>query len=252
MNKNKLLIFTGAGFSADSGIPTFRRNTGLWNNHRIVDVCNINTWHKNYNLVHNFYDELRHDIKETLPHEGFEILKNLEKEYNVTHFTTNIDDLYEKSGITCHHIHGELKHMVCTKCGYISDIGYNSLNDAILNNMIQHKDMCHYNNFINNHEHIYKPGITFYNEGYDIYPNFNLLKQYIKQIDHNTTVLIIGSSLEVIPLDYWLRHTRCHKYNINPDVNAGYNKDYKHWVNIKKKSIEGLHVFMEILKEYNK
>lgn len=225
MDKPNLLIFTGAGFSAESGIPTFRGATGLWNNHRIADVCDYRTWKQNYELVHNFYDGLRYDIKECLPHQGYEIIKTLEQYYNVTHFTTNVDDLYEKAGIKCHHIHGELTKIVCMQCHKISDIKYLSLKDACKNGLLEHEETCQ-----RNIVHQYKPAITFYNEGYDAYPEYDKLKNYIKTIQHNTVVLIIGSSLEVIPLDYWLRHTRCHKYNINPKTLAGFKKDYKHWV----------------------
>ena len=245
MTKPDMLVFSGAGFSAESGIPTFRGATGLWNNHRIADVCDYRTWKQNYDLVHNFYDGLRHDIKNCLPHQGFEILKILEKQYNITHFTTNVDNLYEKSGIQCQHVHGELTKIVCMQCNKISDIGYLSLEEAKEQNLLKHESDCH-SNIVTQ----YKPAITFYHEGYDEYPAFNNLKKYIKNINHDTVVLIIGSSLEVIPLDYWLRHTRCYKYNINPKTLAGFKKDFKHWVNIKENACSGLHIFMEILKEY--
>ena len=241
--KPNIIIFSGAGMSAESGISTFTGNSGLWNNNKISEICNYSTWIKNYDIVHNFYDELRCDISNKQPHSGFDIFHKLTEIYNVTHFTTNIDDLYEKSGLECVHIHGELKNIVCMTCNKVSDIGYFSIEEAIEKEMIFHNENCE--------KSLLKPAITFYNENYSQYPGFSLLKNLIKNIDHDDVFVIVGSSLQVIPVDYWLRHKRCHKYNINPIQEAGYGKDYKHWKNIKNNASDGLENLLEILKEYN-
>lgn len=238
------MYFLGAGLSVESGIPAFSGSGGLWNNHKISDVCSFKTWRKNYNLVTSFYNDLRKDISDKLPHSGFDVFKNLEKKYNVIHYTTNIDDLFEKTGISCEHIHGELTKVICMECMTVSDIGYNSVSDATNDGLILHSGGCNCN--------LIKPAITFYNESYDNYPGYNNLKKLINTIKPDDTILIVGSSLDVIPFDYFLRHTRCHKYNINPVKGAGFNKDFKHWVNIFEPASTGLKTFEIMMKKYVK
>lgn len=244
MNKKPLLIvFTGAGFSADSGLQTFRGSGGLWNNYKIQDVCNWNTWKNNYQLVHEFYDNLREQW--CIPHKGYSLLKQLDEFYDVHHYTTNIDALYENAQIPCTHIHGELKNIKCMECGEISDIGACSLQEAIDGELVKHNHTCQQSLV-----HQYKPAITFYNESYDDYPGLGQLKASLKTLNSNDMVLIIGSSLEVVPVDYWLRHTRCYKYNINPDKSAGYGRDIKHWRNIPLTAIQGLEQYLITLSQY--
>lgn len=243
MNKPKLIIFSGAGLSVESGLSAFRGPSGLWNDHNISDVCSFNTWKQNYDLVTKFYDDLRVSLKEKIPHSGFDIFHRLAECYNVKHYTTNVDDLYEKSGLNCTHIHGELTKIMCMTCKKQSDIGYITTKEAKEQGLILHNENCH--------NEILKPAVTFYGESYYDYPGFFELQTEIRNIEPDDTILTIGSSLEVIPVDYWLRHIRCHKYNINPDKTAGYNKDFKHWKNILMPATKGLEEFVNILKKYN-
>jgi len=109
MEKKKLVILTGAGMSAESGISTFRDQDGLWENHRIEDVASPEGFAKNPTLVHEFYNQRRKNVVEVKPHQGFYDLVELEKEYQVQIITQNIDDLHERAGSSSIlHLHGEI------------------------------------------------------------------------------------------------------------------------------------------------
>lgn len=105
----RLIVFTGAGMSAESGIPTFRGSDGLWENHRIEDVATPGAWEKDFELVLRFYNLRRKAILEAIPNRGHEILVELEQWYDVQIITQNIDDLHERAG-SSHvlHLHGEI------------------------------------------------------------------------------------------------------------------------------------------------
>jgi len=106
----KIVIFTGAGISAESGVQTFRdAKTGLWNNHNIDDVATISGWRKNRELVLNFYNELRTSMPNFEPNDAHKALVELEEEYDVKIITQNVDDLHERAGSkNIIHLHGEL------------------------------------------------------------------------------------------------------------------------------------------------
>jgi NAD-dependent deacetylase len=105
----RLVVFSGAGMSAESGIPTFRGNDGLWENYSIEDVATPEAWAKNPSLVLDFYNMRRKNLLEVHPNEGHRLLAELEKYYDVRIVTQNIDNLHERAGSTdVMHLHGEL------------------------------------------------------------------------------------------------------------------------------------------------
>jgi NAD-dependent deacetylase len=105
----KILVFTGAGVSAESGIPTFRASDGLWCNHNIFEVATPEGWEIDQQKVLNFYNERRSDILKSEPNEAHKIIADLERNFNVTVVTQNIDDLHERAGSTkVVHLHGEI------------------------------------------------------------------------------------------------------------------------------------------------
>ena len=106
----KLVILTGAGMSAESGIKTFRDSDGLWENYRIEDVCTPEALERNPELVNHFYNERRKQLYEAQPNAGHKGLAGLENYFDVRIITQNIDDLHERAG-SKHvlHLHGELK-----------------------------------------------------------------------------------------------------------------------------------------------
>ena len=112
----KLVILTGAGMSAESGIKTFRDSDGLWENYRIEDVCTPEALERNPELVNHFYNERRKQLYEAQPNAGHKGLAGLENYFDVRIITQNIDDLHERAG-SKHvlHLHGELKKVRSSK-----------------------------------------------------------------------------------------------------------------------------------------
>lgn len=104
-----IVVLTGAGMSAESGIKTFRDADGTWENHRIVDVATPEAWRKNKPLVLDFYNQRRRNLLEVNPNEGHLALVKLEEKFNVDIITQNVDDLHERAGSSnVLHLHGEL------------------------------------------------------------------------------------------------------------------------------------------------
>lgn len=106
----KLVVLTGAGMSAESGLKTFRESGGLWEEHDVLDVATPMAWAKDPELVLRFYNERRKQLLNAEPNEGHKGLARLEEYFDVHIITQNVDDLHEKAGSTkILHLHGELK-----------------------------------------------------------------------------------------------------------------------------------------------
>lgn len=107
--KKKLVVLTGAGISAESGIKTFRDSDGLWEGHNVMDVATPEGWYKNTALVLDFYNQRRKQLKAVTPNPAHYLLAELEHEFDVQIITQNVDDLHERAGSTkVLHLHGEL------------------------------------------------------------------------------------------------------------------------------------------------
>ena len=107
--KKKLVVSTGAGVSAESGISTFRDAGGLWENYPVMEVASADGFRRNPELVHKFYNARRHDLLKALPNAAHKALAELEKDYDVYIITQNVDDLHERAGSSnVLHLHGEL------------------------------------------------------------------------------------------------------------------------------------------------
>jgi NAD-dependent deacetylase len=105
----KLVVLSGAGISAESGVPTFRDSNGLWEGHDVMDVASPQGWHRNQELVLDFYNQRRKKALEVTPNRGHEIIAELEQHFEVTVVTQNVDDLHERAGSTnVIHLHGSL------------------------------------------------------------------------------------------------------------------------------------------------
>jgi NAD-dependent deacetylase len=114
-----IVILTGAGISAESGIDTFRSSGGLWEQHRVEDVATPEGFARNPNLVLNFYDMRRAALAQIAPNPAHEALARLEREFpgDLLLVTQNVDDLHERGGSArVLHMHGELKSALCTSC----------------------------------------------------------------------------------------------------------------------------------------
>lgn len=105
----KLVVLTGAGISAESGISTFRDNGGLWDNYRIEDVATPEAWARNQELVLDFYNQRRKQAQSVKPNTAHQALVELEQYFDVTIITQNVDNLHELAGSSkVVHLHGEL------------------------------------------------------------------------------------------------------------------------------------------------
>jgi len=116
MKKPTIIVFTGAGISAESGIKTFRDADGLWEGYDVQTVASIEGWHSNKALVLDFYNQRRKQLLTVKPNAAHAAIANLEKFYNVIVVTQNVDDLHERAGSTnIIHLHGKLLEMKSEK-----------------------------------------------------------------------------------------------------------------------------------------
>jgi NAD-dependent deacetylase len=125
----KLVVLTGAGMSAESGIKTFRDSGGLWEQYPVEDVASIEGWYRNPGLVQRFYNERRRQLANTSPNAGHTGLVKLEDDFDVHIITQNVDNLHERAGSTkILHLHGVLTQARSSKDpDMITDIGYRDI-----------------------------------------------------------------------------------------------------------------------------
>lgn len=177
----KIVVFSGAGISAESGLATFRDSNGLWANYDPMIVCNYLNWLDNYNLVHEFYNLRRIELKNVNPNIAHEIISKLSREYEVINITQNVDDLFERAGCeNVIHLHGNLKEMRCLECGDISQIGYEAYKFSPCLKCGNEK---------------LKPNIVFF---YESAPKYADMYEIFNNIKNNDIVLVIGTSGEVV------------------------------------------------------
>ena len=179
-NKPLLVVLSGAGMSAESGIKTFRDANGLWENHRIEDVASPEGFRANPNLVHDFYNQRRAQAIECEPNEGHLALVDLEKDFEVVIVTQNVDGLHEKAGSsTVIHLHGELAKACCiqSNCNFLEDIGGQPLHPS---------DCCP-------NGHPKRPFIVWFGENV---PKLDDAAQWVRKAEY---LVIIGTSLQVYP-----------------------------------------------------
>ncbi|MDR2148019.1 MAG: NAD-dependent deacylase [Tannerella sp.] len=125
----QIVFLTGAGMSAESGIKTFRDSDGLWENYDVQKVASIDGWYADPRLVQEFYNARRAQLATVEPNEGHKIIASLEKDFNVSVVTQNIDNLHERAG-SSHiiHLHGELTKACNEDKTQVIEIGYRAIN----------------------------------------------------------------------------------------------------------------------------
>lgn len=188
----RIIIFSGAGLSAESGISTFRDSNGLWENNKIEEICNEGTWKRNFEKVHNFYNQRRTQLKDTVPNEAHKTIKRIKDKYGdkCIVITQNIDNLLEKSGINNDeilHLHGYLEEMECYACGNKWKIGEIEFDIE--------KDKCPKCSSLK----AVKPNVVFFNAPAPMYKYFHRALSYMY---HPKSILIvIGTMGNVIRID---------------------------------------------------
>lgn len=184
----RLVVFSGAGISAESGIPTFRGDGGLWNGHKIGVVCDYNTWKANFQAVHGFYNELRVALGAAQPNAAHLKVAEWSRRYETTNLTQNVDDLFERAGCSSVvHVHGFLRNMQCMACGHVWDIGYAEWTpgDSCPN---QPRCLCRKG---------IKPGVVLFNENA---PRYADMYRTLNALTDDDVVVVIGTSGQVVSI----------------------------------------------------
>lgn len=194
---NKLIILSGAGLSADSGVPTFRSDNGLWMDHKIDEVCDYLTWKKHYEVVHTFYNNLRSLLNTVEPNPAHYMIAEWQQRWGerVINLTANVDNLLERAGCTnVDHLHGFLPTMQCTACGNKWDVEYQPWNfiDSRCPKCNSHRGV--------------KPGVVFFHEAAPMYTKLN---KVFRELSKDDVVLVIGTSGTVINVDAILANKQC-------------------------------------------
>lgn len=190
MRKQKLVVSTGAGVSAESGIKTFRDAGGLWENYPVMQVASAEGFARDPELVHHFYNERRKDLVKALPNAAHKALADLEKDYDVYIITQNVDDLHERAGSSkVLHLHGELM-----KIRSMYDPDYTEILD------IEHLETTPATKGRNGHP--MRPHIVFFNEPV---PNIEKAAELVGEAD---IFVVIGTSLVVYPAAGLIRCVR--------------------------------------------
>ena len=201
----KIVVLTGAGISAESGLKTFRDSNGLWENHKIEDVATPQAWKDNPEIVLEFYNQRRLQACKAQPNAAHLSLVVLEKYFNVTIVTQNVDDLHERAGSTnVIHLHGELKKARSSKNA--------SLVYQINEKRIEIGDLCEEGNQL-------RPHIVWFGE------EVPMIQKVIPYFQFADIVIVVGTSLSVYPasglVDYVSSKADC--YYIDPNGKENMN-----------------------------
>jgi len=224
--KKHIVVLTGAGISAESGINTFRDSDGLWEGHDVMTVASPDGFKRNPELVLNFYNQRRRQLKDVEPNQAHIDLAVLESDYKVTIITQNVDDLHERAGSTdVVHLHGELLKIRST--GNYNDI-------KVWTEDINIGDAC--------------------DKGYQLRPHIVWFGEAVPEIETAVKIcyaadilIIIGTSMQVYPaaslIDYVQPDTAIYYIDPKPAI----NNDSKVNV-ISKPATEGMKDLIELLK----
>jgi NAD-dependent deacetylase len=227
MNKKRLVVLTGAGISAESGISTFRDSNGLWENHRIEDVASPEGWHRNPSLVLEFYNQRRQNCKEAVPNIGHKVLHDLETQFEVNIITQNVDDLHERAHSTSVlHLHGQLTWAKSSRTDtHHQHIAYSNIT---LGQKAQDGSQL-------------RPHIVWFGEAVP------MMDQAIELVEQADILIIVGTSMQVYPAAGLLNYApaNCPIYLVDPvkpHVQSARNIQY-----IQKVGSEGLLELQRIL-----
>ena len=231
--KKKIAVLTGAGVSAESGLGTYRDNGGLWDNYDPMEVASIQGWYKNRKLVLDFYNMQRAKLKDTKPNAAHLAIAALEKDYDVTVITQNVDNLHEKAGSTrVIHLHGEATKVRPENGVYddtfsereVIDVGYEAvhLGDKAPNG-------CQL-----------RPHIVFFGE------SVPKIEPAIDVVAAADILLIVGTSMQVYPAAGLYRYAKPDTpiYVVDPADLPLYDKRITH---IKEVATKGMERFVEMI-----
>ncbi|WP_165748978.1 SIR2 family NAD-dependent protein deacylase [Cellulophaga sp. Z1A5H] len=231
----KIVVLTGAGISAESGIQTFRDADGLWEGYDVMEVASPQGFVNNPKLVLDFYNQRRKQLLNVLPNNAHYALTALEKHFETTIITQNIDDLHERAGSsTVIHLHGELLKARSTKTSRIGS-------PEIIN---WKKDMKLGDKCINGHQ--LRPHIVWFGEAVP------LLDKAIEITQDAAILIIIGTSMQVYPAASLVNFVKNDTpiYFIDPRPNITKNA-FNNLNIIQKTAVEGLpELVAQLIKTY--
>lgn len=196
--KKKIVVLTGAGMSAESGIKTFRDSDGLWEEYRVEDVATFEAWSRDQAMVQEFYNKRRAELGRSQPNKAHKSLVDLEEKFNVYIITQNIDDLHERAGSSqVIHLHGELtKARSSVDDNLLYDIGYSEIKKG---------DTCEHGSQL-------RPHVVWFGEPVP------MIEEAAETLIDADILLIIGTSLQVYPAAGLMHYapSTCRKYVIDP------------------------------------
>lgn len=221
----KLVVFSGAGMSAESGISTFRDSNGLWENYDIQDVATPEAWAKNPELVQRFYNERRKNILDAQPNEAHDIIASLEQHFDVHVITQNIDDLHERAG--SHHVlhlHGNIRLAKSSAPNAQYSTEFYPIQGSEL---YLEKDKCPAG-------YPLRPHVVWFGEAVPAY------EQAISIIQKADLFIVIGSTLSVYPVAGLIHEipTSCQAFYIDPQ--ASYQRVPSQYECLKMNATDGM------------
>jgi len=230
MLKKQVVVFTGAGISAESGIKTFRDAGGLWENYKIEDVATPEAWKKNQELVNEFYNARRKQVIAASPNKAHYFIADLQSKFNVNVVTQNVDDFHERAGSkNVLHLHGEIMKV---RSEIDPELIY-----PVTNWELKIGDLCEKGSQL-------RPHIVWFGE---LVPLMDQANYLAAQADF---FIVIGTSLNVYPAAGILNFVsqEVPKWLIDP---SDFQLDYIKYLNhIKSTAVDGLNQLNEQLKLY--
>ena len=189
-----MIVFSGAGLSAESGLATFRGANGLWEGVSIRTVCHIETWEENFEAVHDFYDGRREGGAKAEPNLAHRTIAKWQKEWPDRTFilTQNIDRLLERAGCKdVIHLHGDIRVLWCVVCGHEWELEGSRYDRRGCPACGELRSV--------------KPSVVFFGENA---PRYNDLYEIVSGLRAQDTVVVVGMSGTVLPADYLFSPTR--------------------------------------------
>ncbi|MDR0962101.1 MAG: NAD-dependent protein deacylase [Mediterranea sp.] len=218
-----LVVLTGAGISAESGISTFRGNNGLWENYDVRQVAYIDSWYTNKALMLDFYNRRRRQLQQVKPNEAHLILAELERDFKVSIITQNVDNLHEIAGSsTVIHLHGELTKACNESKTEVIDIGFN---DITLGDKASDGSQL-------------RPFIVWFGEAV---PLMETAERVVRSAD---ILLVVGTSLQVYPAAGLINYTAKPIYVIDPEP---LHINHNGVTLIREKASKGMELFKAFL-----
>jgi NAD-dependent deacetylase len=212
----RIILFTGAGTSAEAGIPTFRTNdNALWKHADPLEVCNIMNFRNNCEKVCDFFNIFRKIIQNAQPTSFHHSVKEWQSDLSTQNiklevYTQNVDDLFEKASVeNVYHIHGDIRYMQCIGKNHTWFIGYDDMDINVSCPQCGCKK-C-------------KPGVVFFNEMAPLYPQTHKM---LKSLNQNDVLLVTGTSCNVFPIEDYLCNMRPYKIFSALEIPDSISKQY--------------------------